>query len=233
MIKDIKERVKRVTREWKVEKRQIYERIKQRNKGTLQHLCYIEVMRNTRHKHGEGRTVVAIYSIDCRICRGSRVSRHPASAWCYEIYMTCNTYFWHVATDGPICRDEFLFCVLPDRARVLVVTVGPSITRTYPVSRPEPRQCRSSSFCGCSNDVSPTISVVLFFLQTGSHPRHQENRYATQSITCYNQVSVGRRDQSRWQRDILYPQELVLASPTSGGRSVDIVSSRTTATELS
>jgi hypothetical protein len=42
----------------------------------------------------------------------------------------------------------------------------------------------------------------------------------------------GRRDPSRWPRDILYPQTLALTSPTSGGRSVDIVLSRTQATEL-
>jgi hypothetical protein len=40
------------------------------------------------------------------------------------------------------------------------------------------------------------------------------------------------RDPSRWPRDTLYPQELVLTSPKSGGRSVGIVRSRTKATEL-
>jgi hypothetical protein len=42
----------------------------------------------------------------------------------------------------------------------------------------------------------------------------------------------GRRDASRWPRGSLYPQELALTSPTSGGRSVGIVSSRTQATEF-
>jgi hypothetical protein len=37
----------------------------------------------------------------------------------------------------------------------------------------------------------------------------------------------GRRDPSRCARDILYPQKLALTSLTSGGRSVDIVRSRT------
>jgi hypothetical protein len=41
----------------------------------------------------------------------------------------------------------------------------------------------------------------------------------------------GRRDPSRWPRDTLYPQKLALTSPTSGGRSVGIVRSRTKATE--
>jgi hypothetical protein len=42
----------------------------------------------------------------------------------------------------------------------------------------------------------------------------------------------GRRDPYRWPRDTVYPQKLVLTSPTSGGRSVGIVRPRTKATEL-
>jgi hypothetical protein len=36
----------------------------------------------------------------------------------------------------------------------------------------------------------------------------------------------------QWPRGTLYPQKLALTSPTSGGRSVDIVRSRTQATEF-
>jgi hypothetical protein len=43
----------------------------------------------------------------------------------------------------------------------------------------------------------------------------------------------GCRDQSRWPRGSLYAQKLALTSPTSGGRSVGIVRSRTHATEFS
>jgi hypothetical protein len=43
----------------------------------------------------------------------------------------------------------------------------------------------------------------------------------------------GRTDPSRWPRGALYPQKLALISPTSGGRSVGIVRSRTEATNLS
>jgi hypothetical protein len=43
----------------------------------------------------------------------------------------------------------------------------------------------------------------------------------------------GRRDPSRWPRGTLYPQELALTSPTSGGRSIGIVRSRTQATKFS
>jgi hypothetical protein len=44
--------------------------------------------------------------------------------------------------------------------------------------------------------------------------------------------AYGRRDPSRWPRDSLYPQK-VGTTPTSSGRSVGIVRSRTKATELS
>jgi hypothetical protein len=43
----------------------------------------------------------------------------------------------------------------------------------------------------------------------------------------------GRRDPSCWPRGTLYPQKVALTSPTSGGRSDDIVLSWTQATESS
>jgi hypothetical protein len=43
----------------------------------------------------------------------------------------------------------------------------------------------------------------------------------------------GRRDPSRWPRGSLYPQKSALISPTSFGRLVGIVRSRTQATEFS
>jgi hypothetical protein len=46
-------------------------------------------------------------------------------------------------------------------------------------------------------------------------------------------LQYGRRDPSRWLRGTIYPQKLALPSPTSGGRSVGIVRSRTQATEFS
>jgi hypothetical protein len=42
----------------------------------------------------------------------------------------------------------------------------------------------------------------------------------------------GRKDPSRWPRGTLYPQKLALTSPTSGGRSVGIVHSRTQKTDF-
>jgi hypothetical protein len=41
----------------------------------------------------------------------------------------------------------------------------------------------------------------------------------------------GSRDPSRWPRDNIYPRKLALTLPTSGGRSVSIVLSRTQVTE--
>jgi hypothetical protein len=43
----------------------------------------------------------------------------------------------------------------------------------------------------------------------------------------------GRRDPSRWPRDILCPQKLALTLPTIGGHSAGIIRSRTKATEFS
>jgi hypothetical protein len=42
----------------------------------------------------------------------------------------------------------------------------------------------------------------------------------------------GHKDLSRWPRGTLYPQELALASLTSGGRSVGVVRSRIQDTEF-
>jgi hypothetical protein len=51
--------------------------------------------------------------------------------------------------------------------------------------------------------------------------------------SCLESIKYGRGDPLCWQRDTLYPQKLALAWPTSGGRSVGIVRSRTKATEFS
>jgi hypothetical protein len=42
----------------------------------------------------------------------------------------------------------------------------------------------------------------------------------------------GRGDPIRWRSDNLYPQKLVLTSPTIGGRSVGMIRSQTKATEF-
>jgi hypothetical protein len=46
-------------------------------------------------------------------------------------------------------------------------------------------------------------------------------------------LEYGSKEPSLWLRGTLYPQTLALTSPTSGGRSVGIVHSRTQATEFS
>jgi hypothetical protein len=54
------------------------------------------------------------------------------------------------------------------------------------------------------------------------------------AVDGFTALSLGlsRRDPSRWPRGTLYPQKLTLTWPTSGGRSVGIVRSRTQATEF-
>jgi hypothetical protein len=53
--------------------------------------------------------------------------------------------------------------------------------------------------------------------------------FTTASPTCAGQENRnnGRGDPLRWPRDTLYPQNLALTSPTSGGHSVGIVRLRT------
>jgi hypothetical protein len=53
------------------------------------------------------------------------------------------------------------------------------------------------------------------------------------SGSCLENRECGRRDPSRWPRGTLYPQKLAISSPTSGGRSVGIVRSRTQTMEFS
>jgi hypothetical protein len=49
---------------------------------------------------------------------------------------------------------------------------------------------------------------------------------------CLENREYGRRDPSRWPRGTLYPQKFAITSPTSGGRSVGIVRSRTQTMEF-
>jgi hypothetical protein len=50
--------------------------------------------------------------------------------------------------------------------------------------------------------------------------------------SCLENREYGRRDSSRRPRGTLYPQKLAITSPTSGGRSVGIVRSRTQTMEF-
>jgi hypothetical protein len=52
------------------------------------------------------------------------------------------------------------------------------------------------------------------------------------SGSCLENREYGRRDPSHWPRGTLYPQKLAITSPTSGGRSVGIVRSRTQTMEF-
>jgi hypothetical protein len=52
------------------------------------------------------------------------------------------------------------------------------------------------------------------------------------SGSCLENREYSPRDPSRWPRGTLYPQKLETTSPTSGGRSVGIVRSRTQTMEF-
>jgi hypothetical protein len=70
---------------------------------------------------------------------------------------------------------------------------------------------------------------------TGSTQPRDYNWKATwqkSSGSCLENREYGRRDPSRRPRGILYPQKLAITSPTSGGRSVGIVRSRTRTMEF-
>jgi hypothetical protein len=65
---------------------------------------------------------------------------------------------------------------------------------------------------------------------TGSTQPREYNWGATWKKSrgsCLENREYGCRDPSRWPRGTLYPQKLAITSPTSGGRSVGIVRSRT------
>jgi hypothetical protein len=70
---------------------------------------------------------------------------------------------------------------------------------------------------------------------TGSTQPREYNWGATwykRSGSCVENWEYGRRDPSRWPRGTLYPQKLAIISPTSDGRLVSIVRSRTQTMEL-
>jgi hypothetical protein len=70
---------------------------------------------------------------------------------------------------------------------------------------------------------------------TGSIQLREYNWGATwkkSSGSCLGNREYGRKDPSRWPRGTLYPQELAITSPTSGGLSVGIVLSRTQTMEF-
>jgi hypothetical protein len=72
--------------------------------------------------------------------------------------------------------------------------------------------------------------TAWFEISTGSTQHREYNWGATWKLLEIREY--GRRNPSRWSRDTVHPQKLVLTSPTSVGRSVGIVRSRTKATEL-
>jgi hypothetical protein len=74
---------------------------------------------------------------------------------------------------------------------------------------------------GLERDPLSLVSTIEELLGRKSSGSGLENR------------EYSRKDPSRWTLGTLYPQKLALTSPTSGGRSVGIVRSRTQAMEFS
>jgi hypothetical protein len=70
---------------------------------------------------------------------------------------------------------------------------------------------------------------------TGSTQPREYNWGATwekSSGSCLENREYGRNDPSRWPYGTLYPQKLAITLPTSGGRSVGVVRSRTQTMEF-
>jgi hypothetical protein len=70
---------------------------------------------------------------------------------------------------------------------------------------------------------------------TGSTQPREYNWGATwqkSSGSCLENREYSRMDPSLWPRGTLYPQKLAIISPTSGGRSVGVVHSRTQTMEF-
>jgi hypothetical protein len=87
----------------------------------------------------------------------------------------------------------------------------------------------------CSRRLAVLSGIVRSRYSTTTNEDIEDRKFSV----CSNDLSglenreYYRRDESRRPRDTLYPQKLTLTSPTSGGRSVGIVRSRTQATEYS
>jgi hypothetical protein len=73
---------------------------------------------------------------------------------------------------------------------------------------------------GLERGALSLVSIIVELLEWKSSGSGLENR------------ECGRKDPSRWPHDTPYPQKLTLTSPTSSGRWVGIVRSRTKVKEL-
>jgi hypothetical protein len=94
--------------------------------------------------------------------------------------------------------------------------------------------------CCCRSHVNTTLRAPKHFIKnsgsgTGSTQPREYNWGATwkkSSGSCLENRQYSCMDPSRWPCGNFYSQKLAITSPTSGGRSVSIVRSRTQTMEL-
>jgi hypothetical protein len=94
------------------------------------------------------------------------------------------------------------------------------------------RQTSTRSHCVISQNIILNCNIIVQCTMRTTKTCHGYYKAHTSIVGLENR-EYGRRDLLYWPRNALYPQKLVLTSPTSGGRSVGIVRSWTKAMEFS
>jgi hypothetical protein len=89
------------------------------------------------------------------------------------------------------------------------------------------RVAARASIVGWGDLPACSVSACTNYVHVNNNNNNNMGFYSGLKMREY-----GRGDPLRWPRDTIYPQKLALTLPTSGGRSVGIVRSRTKATEL-
>jgi hypothetical protein len=119
------------------------------------------------------------------------------------------------------------------------ITVTLHTTKAIPITGPPLWSSGQSSWLQIQSSGFNSRHYQIFWevvgLERGPHilvNTIEELLGRKSSGSCLEHREYGRGDPSRWPRGTLYPQKLALTSPTSGGRSVGIVHSRTQAREF-
>jgi hypothetical protein len=88
------------------------------------------------------------------------------------------------------------------------------------------------------DEPADTITLLVLEMHNPGSPHTLFNipfpypKFRAPELHKFMYSEDGRRDPSRWPRGTLYPQKLAITSPTSGGRSVGMVRSRTQTMEF-